>query len=282
MRTCHLLRLCSAIFAFGLVISSKPADARRTVIDGGFIRMIDGYCAPNVVGTASCQPQPLPFELQIGGVTYDSFVVNGNTTLSLGAPIDFADATGTLSAYGIPVFSPLIDNTLVDLPNMFTGLFETDTFYSAAFTSSSNSLTVEWFPCSTNVFCGPLSIDELPAGWTQEQLDDAQTRYTFGLTLTAVEYGFSLVYFYNYAANSAAPYGFYLPGAAQLQTAGGSIDSRTWFFNSDGQLVGQVPEPGTWAMMLIGFALVGFALRRRKRGDLRLHQIAQSPILAGA
>lgn len=30
---------------------------------------------------------------------------------------------------------------------------------------------------------------------------------------------------------------------------------------------GGIPEPGTWAMMLIGFAAVGFALRRRRRDD---------------
>jgi hypothetical protein len=28
--------------------------------------------------------------------------------------------------------------------------------------------------------------------------------------------------------------------------------------------VGAVPEPGTWAMMLIGFGAVGFSIRRRK------------------
>ena len=28
---------------------------------------------------------------------------------------------------------------------------------------------------------------------------------------------------------------------------------------------GAVPEPGTWAMMLIGFGAVGFAMRRRRR-----------------
>lgn len=33
---------------------------------------------------------------------------------------------------------------------------------------------------------------------------------------------------------------------------------------------GGVPEPSTWAMMLLGFGAVGFGLRRRKRGMSQL------------
>jgi len=32
--------------------------------------------------------------------------------------------------------------------------------------------------------------------------------------------------------------------------------------------VGAVPEPATWAMMLLGFGAVGFAMRRRQRPAL--------------
>ena len=32
--------------------------------------------------------------------------------------------------------------------------------------------------------------------------------------------------------------------------------------------INAVPEPGTWAMMLIGFGAVGFALRRRRTPQL--------------
>jgi hypothetical protein len=35
-----------------------------------------------------------------------------------------------------------------------------------------------------------------------------------------------------------------------------------------------VPEPATWAMMLVGFGGIGMAMRRRRRGDGRLMQIA--------
>ena len=36
-------------------------------------------------------------------------------------------------------------------------------------------------------------------------------------------------------------------------------------FELDNLAINPVPEPGTWAMMLLGFGAVGFAMRRRKQ-----------------
>ena len=41
-----------------------------------------------------------------------------------------------------------------------------------------------------------------------------------------------------------------------------------------GNFVGEVPEPGTWAMMLLGFGAVGYAIRRRRRSHPLLSQMA--------
>lgn len=35
-------------------------------------------------------------------------------------------------------------------------------------------------------------------------------------------------------------------------------------------VTGAVPEPATWAMMILGFGLVGAALRQRRGGQIRL------------
>ena len=42
------------------------------------------------------------------------------------------------------------------------------------------------------------------------------------------------------------------------------------------QVPGGVPEPGTWAMMLLGFGGIGFAMRRGRKQNGRLLQIANS------
>ena len=40
------------------------------------------------------------------------------------------------------------------------------------------------------------------------------------------------------------------------------------FYLTGDRLTGAVPEPGTWAMMLIGFGAVGFTIRRQRRAAL--------------
>ena len=47
--------------------------------------------------------------------------------------------------------------------------------------------------------------------------------------------------------------------------------SHIAFFGSPGTAV---PEPATWAMMLLGFGAAGTALRRSRRKDSKLLQIA--------
>ncbi|MGN6589943.1 MAG: PEPxxWA-CTERM sorting domain-containing protein [Sphingomicrobium sp.] len=49
-------------------------------------------------------------------------------------------------------------------------------------------------------------------------------------------------------------------GARDLSYVGPTID------------VGSVPEPATWAMMLLGFGVIGLALRRSKRSEARLQR----------
>jgi hypothetical protein len=45
-------------------------------------------------------------------------------------------------------------------------------------------------------------------------------------------------------------------------------------FEIDDIAINGVPEPGTWAMMLLGFGAVGFAMRRRSRKQVAMTQLA--------
>ena len=58
---------------------------------------------------------------------------------------------------------------------------------------------------------------------------------------------------------------FYFTGADVANVAGISLTSNGInAFETDNYAINAVPEPGTWAMMLLGFGAVGFAMRRRK------------------
>ncbi|HEV2044382.1 MAG TPA: CHRD domain-containing protein, partial [Sphingomicrobium sp.] len=61
---------------------------------------------------------------------------------------------------------------------------------------------------------------------------------------------------------------------AGLQTGRAYLNVHT-NFAPGGEIRGNlaaVPEPATWAMMLLGFGAIGFALRRRKRTELTFRQ----------
>jgi hypothetical protein len=56
--------------------------------------------------------------------------------------------------------------------------------------------------------------------------------------------------------------------------AAGAPHSLTVYAQVGAGATGTVPEPATWAMMLMGFAGIGFALRRQKRNQRLIAQLA--------
>ena len=283
MRTLKLFDFVRPLFAGALLLVAVPAAARVTVIDGGLIMLVGGYCTPD--GGTDCDPQALPFAINVAGTNYSSFILNGNGTLTLGdtAP-DWTSLSNTapdLSAFSMPVFAPQIDNTIAAKTNQLdpSGPDFMDTVWAASFTTASspagNSLTAYWFTCSTAIFCGTESLDaSLYSGsLTEDEVRQRQTWGMFGLTLTDLGNGFQLDYFYYpdfmYSGGVYVPvalngtYGFNLGSMGSLQTTG-SLVNRTWIFGHSGA----VPEPGTWLTMLLGFAAIGFALRRQRKRAL--------------
>lgn len=83
--------------------------------------------------------------------------------------------------------------------------------------------------------------------------------------------GWEIEYFAVKASNEFVLYEFLgTGGSGNWVVASGKDVSHIAFF---GQRTA-VPEPGTWAMMLLGFGAAGFAMRRRKRPAMRAFQIA--------
>lgn len=57
---------------------------------------------------------------------------------------------------------------------------------------------------------------------------------------------------------------FLLSGTDMSDVAGLRLSSSQNAFEVDNLAINAVPEPGTWAMMLLGFGAIGFAIRRRR------------------
>lgn len=73
------------------------------------------------------------------------------------------------------------------------------------------------------------------------------------------------------AINSSGTFGFFFtaaPGSFQEYSTqtGSAFDTITI-----SAVDGAVPEPSTWAMMLVGFGAIGFAMRRKPRQTVRIN-----------
>ena len=277
MRALTFSKFFLPMLTFALVGVASPAEAGRTVVDGGQTILVNGYCTPD--GGPDCAPQALPFGLTLGGTTYNTFILNGNGTLTLGdTAIDWtsvANSPPSLSGFTMPIFSPQMDNTITLMGNALDPSLPNfqETRWAASIASTPGSLTAYWFVCSSAIFCGTESLSAIfydfgAGGLTLQEVIDRQSWNMFGMTLTDLGSGFQLDYFY-YPAFAISPtfeyypivpngtYGFNLPGAGSLQSTGPLVD-RSWTFNQ------AVPEPGTWVTMLVGFAAIGLTLRRQR------------------
>jgi len=312
----HFRRLLGLVLAFVAAGFLDPALARRTVIDASLVFSLFGYCSPGDAANFGCDSQSLPFALQIDGQTFNSFYINSNGTLSLqsiepqlAAQNSFTGEfpnivyTGpapseSLSDYSVPIFSP----NFVDGPGAFFSeeIFpdppQYDGEFVATFSTTADSLYVEWFSCDFSpLLCGAKTIDALtPDQFSLDELyfhyglqalgcpcdpypgDDAVRAAgietllqlldlpVYAMTLSQLGSGFAVDFTYNGdATGDIGTYGFNLPTG--FFEATGPLTDRRFVFGADGQLVREVPEPSTWLMMLLGFGAIGGLVRRRHR-----------------
>jgi len=202
----------------------------------------------------------------------------------------------SLSSYSVPIFSP----NFVDGPGFasnFLPPFEFDGAFVSQTSITPTSLSIIWYTCDSPATCGQTTIDyvsTIPGDiFLENQIfglgfdalgcpcnpypGDAAIRAAgvqvlaagysaqiFGLTLTQqLNGGFALDYSYGGAwAGTTGTYGFNLP--TDFFEVSGPLADRRFLFDANGNLITGVPEPATWAMMLLGFGLAGLALRRQR------------------
>jgi hypothetical protein len=238
---------CAALAIGSTLVWPNPAEARRTVVDIGATFSFDGYCSRQQAGIpgGDCEPVTLPFSVNLGGTVYDSVVVHSNGALSFGSPLEFDQFSTSLTDFSVPLFSPLFRNG--EGPFDFDG----DGEFVAQLEVLDSQLKVSWFSCSNSFSC---------------------FRNNFGLVLTDSADGFTVDFAYGPDGPSFNGLsGFSLP-TGSFETFG-ALRNQTFAFGANGSLLASaVPEPATWAMMLLGFGGMGVALRRRRRARTLMQQ----------
>jgi hypothetical protein len=182
--------------------------------------------------------------------------VSGTTNVNL----DEFNSPGALVVTGnVGVGGPEVEFTSTN------GLLETNTGAATIFRADDGILTQLTFTLLTGSFTA--------AEFNLLQGSDS----TIDITLTAVGGGtttFSVVNptgsnVFDIIAGAGESY-----TTASFSTTGGGFDTFKQLRLVLAQPTTPVPEPATWAMMLLGFCGVGMAIRRSRKSNGRLLQIA--------
>lgn len=246
----------------------------------------------NVAGNASRQVSLGNFGFQIGRTTFNSVSVHENGFVSFGAAVAAVNAPSTnaliaaaaptnLSDLGslviAPFYADLTSNPIANPNNNFIGNVTVqfgsadpyangpDGEYSRA--DLQNAVRIVWYGVTTQVGGG---FDV--AGTTDQVFAELLLTEGFGPNREHIN-AFSFRYgtFDSPGQNSDGAISGFSFGDQSFQYAGPfRTGAPTYFELQDGSIitdlnVAAVPEPATWAMMLLGFAAIGVAARRRRR-----------------
>jgi hypothetical protein len=214
-------------------------------VGGANGRNDDGYMALN-----------LGFDFTLFGNTYNSLFINNNGNLSFGNGISAYVPTGPTGA-NAPVISAWFGD--VDTRNPASGLVH--------YNLSGNELVVTWDDVgyydaganALNAFQIVLRSDDyvIPVGQGQIGFFYKNMGWESTNTSRTAAVGFG-----DGAGNSEVLEGSTLAGLNRVVA-----NHNIWFDQNLAPVTpgpGAVPEPATWAMMILGFGVIGAGMRRRR------------------
>jgi len=259
-------RIILAAAALSAACYSSQAMSRGTVIDHGETIPVTNSITACTIGIAGCSAITLPFSFNFGtGITNQAFVYNSGV-VSFGSAIPLnVPNNASFTNFGVPVIAPLFvpGTTGVAGPyQAFTGTMTPDP--TNAFQTTLPNFGPDLFIIT---FLDPTDVD--PTSFLTPYIH-------LIMDFSATQIRFEFIHGQTFLSNGVLQVALPDTTGTQLGYSLGNPASPQQVFNQPPDIAGinafqfssttagSVPEPGTWAMMLLGFGAVGLSLRRTR------------------
>lgn len=254
-----------AATVLGTMLLTAPAEARRVSIDDTLIPdfLFSFTPATNCVGDALCLSSTLPYSVDLGGGQFsDSIFINGDGVIAFGAVVDGYGSLDELHDAGVDFAAPVYASDYAANLARFHVTTQQDIRDNAAFKLS----VCENFGADQVDFICTDTVDEfIAANNYNRYLGDVVIQAGAGFVVMRRSPGAQTGVATLYSDNDALEFGF---GITSFETdfnfegqRNSGSDSFTFSIQSG------VPEPETWSMLILGFGLLGSALRRSRRKE---------------
>jgi hypothetical protein len=240
----HLAAAMAAAASFCAV--ATPVAARDIAIDGDPVSPVIGC----LLGQA-CAGYTMPFSIITPAVTTNQIFIYRAGIVSLGSALPLDAAYGDVSSLGSAFLAPGFGDYGAQLPSVSTTVVHPDPTPG----SPAHSFRVTWIAADSSIF--QLELFDLSfTGPVQDpsKIGDVTALFAYHSAFPTWQ-GIPVL------ADAVLPNGAF-SGYGVGDFTGASTNGVNL---TDAPARTNVPEPGTWAMLLLGFFALGSALRARRR-----------------